>query len=205
MTNLIVHLPERTIDRVSEGLCLLTERIDAIDPELVAHGFLGGQHGYGADFENDVFKMRPYCWCDAPNCPWCGGCDCDTVPTVDGKDVTYDEWIAFYDQERAKGIDPDAINERRDHRLRGPRCDFCTGKGVFATNGSEPGMGAPNFWHKPSGFKVWWYKYIGRDMKFVGMPRAGTIDECIASLASAGEAAKAAETQGGSVHEHATA
>jgi len=24
---------------------------------------------------------------------------------------------------------------------------------------------APNFHHKPSGFKVWWYKYIGRGMR----------------------------------------
>lgn len=24
---------------------------------------------------------------------------------------------------------------------------------------------APNFWHKETGLKVWWYKYIGRDMK----------------------------------------
>lgn len=26
----------------------------------------------------------------------------------------------------------------------------------------------PNFWHKPSGLKVRWYKYIGRDMEFNG-------------------------------------
>jgi hypothetical protein len=24
---------------------------------------------------------------------------------------------------------------------------------------------APNFWYKPLGFKVWWYKYIGRGMR----------------------------------------
>ena len=34
-------------------------------------------------------------------------------------------------------------------------CAWCTGR-------------APNFWHKPSGFKVWWYKYIGRDMETAG-------------------------------------
>lgn len=26
-------------------------------------------------------------------------------------------------------------------------------------------ISAPNFWHKKSGLKVWWYKYIGRGMK----------------------------------------
>jgi len=34
--------------------------------------------------------------------------------------------------------------------------------------GFEPDYGAPNFWHKPSGFKVWWYKYIGRGMETKG-------------------------------------
>ena len=27
---------------------------------------------YGTDFENDVFMMHRYCWCDQDNCPWCG-------------------------------------------------------------------------------------------------------------------------------------
>jgi hypothetical protein len=34
---------------------------------------------------------------------------------------------------------------------------------------------APNFWHKPTGLKVWWYKYIGRGMVFSFTP---TIEEC---------------------------
>lgn len=33
--------------------------------------------------------------------------------------------------------------------------------------------GAPNFWHKPTGMKVWWYKYIGRDMRVLH-PQAET-------------------------------
>lgn len=26
---------------------------------------------YGASFENDVFLMHPYCWCDSETCAWC--------------------------------------------------------------------------------------------------------------------------------------
>lgn len=33
---------------------------------------LGGEFGYGADFENDVFMMRRFCWCEKEDCPWCG-------------------------------------------------------------------------------------------------------------------------------------
>lgn len=27
---------------------------------------------YGTNFENDVFMMHPYCWCESQNCLWCG-------------------------------------------------------------------------------------------------------------------------------------
>lgn len=27
---------------------------------------------YGSEFENDVFEMHPYCWCDGDNCKQCG-------------------------------------------------------------------------------------------------------------------------------------
>lgn len=46
-------------------------------------------------------------------------------------------------------------------------------KTEFMNRGAEPDgdvdyMTAPNFWHKPSGVKVWWYKYIGRGMTIKG-------------------------------------
>lgn len=27
---------------------------------------------YGANFENDVFKIHRYCWCEDEECPYCG-------------------------------------------------------------------------------------------------------------------------------------
>lgn len=185
MSTITVVLPERVMDRVADGLVELTERIDAIDPDSVAHGFLGGQHGYGGHWNNAVFQMRPYCWCERDDCPWCGGCNCTVIPTIDGRDVTYQEWFDFYTEERRCGASSESINERRQERFEGEQCDYCAGRGVFSTNGAEPGKGAPNFWHKPSGFKVWWYKYIGRGMETVGSPQPGTIAECVASLTCA--------------------
>lgn len=26
---------------------------------------------YGADVDNSVFMMHPYCWCESEDCPWC--------------------------------------------------------------------------------------------------------------------------------------
>lgn len=28
---------------------------------------------YGTDFENDVFMMHSFCWCEKMDCPWCNG------------------------------------------------------------------------------------------------------------------------------------
>ena len=32
---------------------------------------LGGEYGYGVDFENDTFFMKPFCWCEQDDCDWC--------------------------------------------------------------------------------------------------------------------------------------
>jgi len=29
---------------------------------------------YGTDFENETFLMKPFCWCEKPDCPWCARC-----------------------------------------------------------------------------------------------------------------------------------
>lgn len=63
----ILVFPEMSEDAISDGLRALTKQIGAKSPDVVAHGFLGGEHGYGAHFEDDVFVMRPYYW---------GECDC---------------------------------------------------------------------------------------------------------------------------------
>ena len=52
---------------LDDMLVALTEAISKRDPDLLAHGALGGEFGYGARYENDVFVMRPFYW---------GDCDC---------------------------------------------------------------------------------------------------------------------------------
>lgn len=61
--------------RIANDLYDLTETLVGLGNETTG-GVLGGQFGYGAFFENDVFMMHPYCWCDRADCAWCRGCEC---------------------------------------------------------------------------------------------------------------------------------
>lgn len=58
-------------DALCFGLTAITKAISQIDESTVAHGCLGGTYGYGAHYENDVFMMHPYCWCEREDCLWC--------------------------------------------------------------------------------------------------------------------------------------
>lgn len=78
MVEIQVIVPSRNMDAVADGLVEITAAIDRLAPDTVAHGVLGGHHGYGAHFENDVFVMRPFYW---------GDCDC-------GADERGDKWHA---------------------------------------------------------------------------------------------------------------
>ena len=98
--SLKIFIPKEATTRIEFDLVNLTERIGKIDPDLVSHGVLGGEFGYGADYENDTFMMHPFCWCEREDCSWCGGEE------------------------------------------------------------------APNFLHKPKNLRIWWYKWIGRDMEY---------------------------------------
>lgn len=68
-------LPAVSDDAVSEWLRALTERICAVTGEQSGFG-LGGEHGYGENYENGVFMMHRYCWCGQADCSWCCECTC---------------------------------------------------------------------------------------------------------------------------------
>lgn len=120
---IMVIFPKVDRDVISNGLRALTEAIVERHPELYVMGLLGGTFGYGARWDNKVFSMYPFCWCDKDDCPWCD----------------YNEEI-----------------------------------------GEFP---APNFHHKKTDFKCWWYKYIGRSMETEGECDWPTVlAECLASV-----------------------
>ena len=144
----------------------------------------------GKLFENDVFLMHDDCQdCGVENCMWCYGCQCEQSPIehyLDG--VLVDDWsetsskilapmphdVAAHgtsEYEKASEIFYRSADER-DRRLVTvyPKVvHTCLPIGLMENREAGisylPNQTAPNFWHKPSGFKVWWYKHIGRGME----------------------------------------
>ena len=147
---------------------------------------------YGADFENFTFLMHTYCWCEKAGCPWCSGCTCPESAWhyyIDGQEVSDADWQWFYTSRAPATSDPQwdevttAINARRETR-HDPECPFCLGQ-QHAGRGAIAGRTAPNFWHKRTGLRVWWYKYIGRDVEVYNPNNAdigAVLAECFGSL-----------------------
>lgn len=82
---------------------------------------------YGTDFENDVFLMKRYCWCERNDgaCLWC----------LHGDHPDFDRLLL----EKFGTQNYQQFSHRHYY---------------------DP----PQFWYKPSDFRLTWYKYIGRDM-----------------------------------------
>ena len=82
---LTVVFPPCSDDAVSEWLRALTEAVCKATGDSGAGGF-GGSYGYGSNYENDIFMLHRYCWCELPECPWCRACGCgddyETNPCV---------------------------------------------------------------------------------------------------------------------------
>lgn len=70
--------PARSDDALSHCLRILTHQLKLKQPEADhGGGLFGGAYGYGVAFENDVFMMHPFCWCQRWDCPWCRDCGCE--------------------------------------------------------------------------------------------------------------------------------
>lgn len=179
-------------------LVAITEEIDKHNPRLVAHGILGGEHGYGATWSSPVFDMRPFYW---------GDCDCGGLDRIDAwaeqhhhkpdcyqselQKMEKEAGLPYWDDKSRQWIDNgktyDQNKKIREHiyqtlmeKFNKPRI----GCGVHCTcgrddeflewvkdNGHRPTCSTelPNFFHKTSGLEVRWYKWIGRDMTTNGV------------------------------------
>lgn len=109
-----VIIPKGASTKVDWGLVELTRQIGLKTKQSGGYG-LGGTNGYGIEFENDIFMMHPFCWCEDDDCKWCS-------------------------------------------------------------------KGEANFLYKPTGCKITWYKYIGRDQEKVGTLPKDWLQNCINSL-----------------------
>lgn len=169
---------------ISAHLRELTAVINEHDPDLVAHGVLGGEDGYGAEYENDVFEMHPFWW---------GECECGYETREWDWEETHEHAADCYQSViRARGFGvsfdtgrPYDVQEGINRRIVSQTCaemglDPQLGSYVHCTCTYErerrqwlvdnPHPAAcpvvrPNFRHKETGFEVRWYKYIGRGME----------------------------------------
>lgn len=116
---------------------------------------------YGTDYENEVFLMRRFCWCEDDACPWCLGCRCPPENWSGDRKV---RWTCDYCT--GSGIlarfAPWSIDRERHYY--------------------DP----PLFWYKPSDFRLTWYKFIGRDTAtnrdLPPEELATIIDHCLRSI-----------------------
>jgi len=75
--DLTIVIPCGDDSELSNALRKLTQAIDFIGAaDGHAGGLFGGEWGYGANYENDVFMLHRYCWCEEDDCLWCGGSTC---------------------------------------------------------------------------------------------------------------------------------
>ena len=218
-------LPACSDEPLDEMLRLITKAIDDRDRERTAHGFLGGMYGYGADWNSDVFEMRPYYW---------GDCDCGFDQLEDAwcashkhseecyqselerelvaaggikktywvdrpKRYSYDQWRAVED----RVYDTLCTKHGKDRNFGAAvhcTCSYEREWEAFAkANGHKPTCTPelPNFLHRESGLEVRWYKYIGRGMETKNLPANLTqvFNDCLRDIAS-GMSASGQDPQG---------
>jgi hypothetical protein len=65
-----IIIPKGATTNIENGLVKLTEAICNKTGESGGFG-LGGEFGYGVEYENDTFMLHPFCWCDKEDCKWC--------------------------------------------------------------------------------------------------------------------------------------
>lgn len=115
MSKIKIVLPEQAHSQLVDLTEYLTKTV--FKGKSQGGGLLGGEFGYGVDYENDTFMMHHFCWCEEDSCRWCG-------------------------KEKA-----------------------------------------PNFLYKPTGTKIWWYKYIGRGEEIEGELPTDWYKKCVDSVA----------------------
>lgn len=189
MSDILLVFPEVSEDLVSNMMVAITKKIDESGGEVAA-GFLGGEHGYGAHYKNDVFEMRPFYW---------GDCTCDYDKIIREWEDTHEHKYCYQTLFRERhyvnyGGDGGWNFEHKPGHEMGAGCDcvevLCA---KFGIDPEAPGgyvhctcgfneelirvhnsidhsddcqMDKPNFKHYTSGIEVEWYKYIGRSMEY---------------------------------------
>jgi len=201
LNKIIIHLPEITEDHISLGLTDLSKELSKRIPGNQVHGLLGGEFGYGQDYENDVFFMFPYYW-DECNC----GCEekwANWEKENNHSSGCYQKDLEKVEEKVSSVKDKEIWELKVKEICKKHGIDWDGGKGCAVHCSCEHEINfkkfdkqnphlpecliiRPNFLYKSNNYKVSWYKYIGRDMEYgnISKPEWGKIiDHCIKSIA----------------------
>ena len=178
------------------GLYDLSEFLARRAPDRQHHGMLGGEYGYGQEFQNDVFEMFPFFWGDCG----CGhedaeGAWADAHPHADSCYQCELERRTDAAGDGSPGVSSIANLLAEEWGLPELGCAVhctCGRDAVYAAwlaeHAHDPrcGVARPNFAHVGSGLRVSWYKYIGRSMTcnqpVTKQAWATILEECRASV-----------------------
>lgn len=202
MADVTIYLPPVSADQISADLRWLTEVLDQQGAHL-SGGLLGGEFGYGAEWDNATFEMHPFYWGDCEcgheeaEWDWCEAND--HSPTCYQSVIRDRGWLDYDDptpfEKRNQINDRITIAVCREMGLdenygRAVHCT-CDYKSRYQAwleaHDHDPacGVARPNFLHKPSGTRVDWYKYIGRGMQVdVRGDWRAILADCVDSLAA---------------------
>ena len=85
-----IVIPKGAESNIELGLVKLTEAISKKTGESSGYG-LGGENGYGCNYENETFMMHRFCWCEKDDCGWCAGIGAMSQLVRDSMGVKYSE------------------------------------------------------------------------------------------------------------------
>lgn len=196
MSEMHIVLPPVSNDEISNGLRHLSGVLGGIHPENQSYGLLGGEDGYGNEYENDIFLMFPFYW---------GDCLCGHDSAVwEWEELNRHSdtcWTSTYHRiTKEKGYLTSSKMPLEKWKALGWWKDDTWGIAVACTCGHselwqtwqtthDHDWGCPtirpNFLYKPSGFRVDWYKYIGRGMEHEEISPvewAKVLTDCLGSL-----------------------
>ncbi|MBU8820878.1 hypothetical protein KL864_33985 [Mycolicibacterium goodii] len=197
--DIVVHIPACDHNSITAGLREITRalQVRALTVPVTANateisgGFagLGGVDGYGEDWANDTFIMRPYddfveCSCGQmdrieqwlqthPHTPECTQTEIQLLE----ENHTGDRLREKLEQLKSRlgipdegarwhctcGVEDIYQQMKKEHS---PQCELVL----------------PNFVYRPTGAEIRWYKYIGREMTITGDLPADFAAQCLASL-----------------------
>jgi hypothetical protein len=207
----VVITPPVAESKIDQDLVNLTQYIWRKHHAGEPYGYgLGGEFGYGVEFDNQVFSMFPFYWGDCtcgfdgieeydpPHDDGCYQVELKAREIEAGVHYSQDSRLPYDELRALRDTIYDALTEKYGLSRFGcaVHCT-CTRKRRwqewFDANKLGPDGHAsdcllvvPNFLHKPSGLRIDWYKWIGRDTK-TSRPVSpaewrAIFDECVASV-----------------------